>query len=301
MQISILTPVYEPGPALEGCLQSVFRQARELEGSGISLSHVVQDGGNDDLTEKLCRDHQNRVRESGMQHVSFIWSRQPDQGMYDALNKAYQRTSGEVIGHVNADEQYVPGTLQRIAGMFQKASDLEVLIGATVIVDAAGDYLCSRLPVLPRKAYVQRVQLPIFTASTFYRRTLIERLGLYFDTRYQCVGDSDLILRMLDHDACMEITSDYAGLFHYDGANLSCTPQAKEEQASLSPSKGGLDRLSRLALRMGHVAEKWKAGCYRPEPFSYEAFFRGNWRTVQVNRPRGRWKLVDLPDPERAS
>ncbi len=39
-----------------------------------------------------------------------------DCGMYDALNKAVAWGRGDILGHLNADEQYLPGILERVRG-----------------------------------------------------------------------------------------------------------------------------------------------------------------------------------------
>ena len=70
--------------------------------------HIIQDTGAAGNIAPDLRGHE-RLR-------LFL---EPDQGMYDALNKGLARAEGELWAWLNSDEQYLPGTLARVAGYFQ--------------------------------------------------------------------------------------------------------------------------------------------------------------------------------------
>src|SRR5437016_13801244 len=91
--ISIVTPSYRSSAWLKLCIASVADQAIQIE-------HLVQDNRSDDGTlDWLTRDP--RVK-------AFV---EKDQGMYDAINRGLRRASGEILGWLNCDEQYLPGAL----------------------------------------------------------------------------------------------------------------------------------------------------------------------------------------------
>src|SRR5687768_3530985 len=98
-KFSIVTPSFRNSQWLKLCVASVADQEVEQE-------HLIQDAGSDDGTlDWLLSD--SRVR-------AFV---EKDAGMYDALNRALSKTSGEYIGFLNCDEQYLPNALQ-VAGDF---------------------------------------------------------------------------------------------------------------------------------------------------------------------------------------
>src|SRR6266480_7414531 len=91
MRFSIITPSYRSAQWLRLCVASIADQ------QGVELEHIVQDSCSDDGTQDwLPKDP--RVK-------AFI---EKDRGMYDAVNRGFQRSSGELLAYLNCDEQYLP-------------------------------------------------------------------------------------------------------------------------------------------------------------------------------------------------
>jgi hypothetical protein len=95
VRFSIVTPSYRSSSWLRLCIASVSDQHVDLE-------HIVQDAGSDDGTlDWLLTD--KRVR-------PFV---EKDRGMYDALNRGFDRSNGDVLAWLNCDEQYLEGRFRR--------------------------------------------------------------------------------------------------------------------------------------------------------------------------------------------
>src|SRR5258708_40267565 len=95
--ISIITPSFRSSAWLKLCIASVADQR-------VSLEHIVQDAGSDDGTlDWLPQDRRVQL---------FA---EKDQGMYDAINRGLRRANGDILGYLNCDEQYLPGTLDAAA------------------------------------------------------------------------------------------------------------------------------------------------------------------------------------------
>jgi glycosyltransferase involved in cell wall biosynthesis len=300
MEISIFTPVFQSDFLLQGCLESVLAQMDALWEKGVRLHHHVQDGGNDPETLDRLRSFEAHIQTVQPTGYRFTWTREPDEGMYDALNRCFSNTRGDLLGHLNTDEQYLPRALIVIADAFKAKPDMEVCTGGAVIVDPEGNYLSSRIPIPLRKGYIQRCQLPMFTSSTFYRRNTVEKLGTYFDATFQCAGDADFILRILDAGIQIHILKEYLSLFTFDGKNLSRSANAKKEQLRLLPEGVTAQPLSQKAHLLFHQLEKLLRGRYRPSPFSYTYRSAGDSRVIQVDRPQGRWKDAVSAEEEAA-
>lgn len=89
MKISIITVIYNGETYLRECVESILSQShREIE-------YIVVDGDSTDGTLQILQDY----REAITHLVS-----EPDQGLYDAINKGIYLASGEVIGILNADD-----------------------------------------------------------------------------------------------------------------------------------------------------------------------------------------------------
>lgn len=115
--ITIITATYNAAATLRYCLGCVAIQRTKVE------SLLIDGGSTDNTLELACQ----------YQHVSRIVS-EPDQGIYDAMNKGLQLATGEVIGILNADDFYADGrVLERVAKVFEDPS-VEACYGDLVYV-----------------------------------------------------------------------------------------------------------------------------------------------------------------------
>src|ERR1017187_9697678 len=116
MKFSIITPSFRNSAWLKLCIASVADQA------GVELEHIVQDSCSDDGTQDwLPQDR--RVK-------AFI---EKDGGMYDAINRGYRRAQGDILAHLNCDEQYLPGTLKHVQNFFEAHPDVEAIFAGAVV------------------------------------------------------------------------------------------------------------------------------------------------------------------------
>jgi len=88
--ISIITAAFNAEVTIENCLSSVQNQ------QNVSVEHIVVDGGSRDRTVEIARRIGN---------VSLLIS-EPDDGIYDAMNKGVGLATGEIVGILNADDFY---------------------------------------------------------------------------------------------------------------------------------------------------------------------------------------------------
>jgi hypothetical protein len=255
------------------------------------IHHHVQDGGGCDLTADILNAAHSHAAGQPSGRYRFTYSIGNDGGMYDALNRAYAATGAPLIGHLNCDEQYLPGTLERVIDWFQQHPEHDLLFGGAVIIDPEGGYLSSRLPVRPGPLYIQLCHLPVLTASMFYRRRLIERTGRYFDPAFRSVGDADLVLRMLEHCKKSGVLREHLSLFVHSGDNLNQQPVSREERVKLGLRVPRHLRWLRPWIRLWFHVRKALSGAYRPRPFSYTYLSaEGAPRVYHIERPTGRWR-----------
>jgi glycosyltransferase involved in cell wall biosynthesis len=150
MQFSIITPSFRQLPWLKRCIRSVADQ------QGVTLEHIVQDGGSGAELERWVREQSN-VR-------LYV---EKDTGMYDALNRGLERATGEIIGFLNSDEQYLPQTLERVARQFEARPSVDILAGDYLVVDAEQRLLSFRKVTPLRSAMILTDHLYAFTCGLF--------------------------------------------------------------------------------------------------------------------------------------
>ena len=276
MRISVITPSFNSLQWLKLASASVADQEVELE-------HVVQDG----LSVDGTREWLGKGCPSSVAPESA-----GDAGMYDAINRGFARSRGEILCHLNCDEQLLPGALADVLGYFDRHPGIEVLFADAVVVDQAGSYRFHRRISVPWRPHVETCELSTLTCATFYRRGLIERFG-GFDTGYRFAGDLELVRRWVRAGVRMASLGRFTSVFTLTGQNLSLNPKAAEEQRRLHSEAPKGYRLLRPLIVQLHRMGKLVSGGYSPRPFAYEAFTQpspGKRVRVAVENPSSRWR-----------
>jgi hypothetical protein len=188
--------------------------------------------------------------------------------MYDAINRGWARSHGDVLSWLNADEQYLPGALAAVSDAFQCHPDVDIVFGDALIVDPSGGLIAARREIPLRRAYVVGTFLYSLSCATFFRRSLLDAGELVFDVDRKVVGDAELLLSLLRRGRRAFHLPRYVGLFTIDGTNLSLDPVARAEFNEVRGRGGGLvpTALASAARRV----EKAARGCYRRVPVSYD-------------------------------
>lgn len=105
MKVSIITVVYNGQACIQRCIESVLGQDFP------DIEYIIVDGNSKDNTLSIINKYQSRI--------SKIIS-EPDKGIYDAMNKGIELASGDIIGILNADDQYTNGrVISEVVKTFQ--------------------------------------------------------------------------------------------------------------------------------------------------------------------------------------
>ncbi|GJM62240.1 glycosyltransferase family 2 protein [Persicobacter diffluens] len=182
MKISIITVVYNAADLFELSWQSVKSQTFS------DFEYVVVDGhSKDGLADRLPQ----------MPHIDQ-WVSEPDQGIYDAMNKGLEMAKGEFVLFLNAGDTFASNTtLQEIFNSAPDAAD--VIYGETLMVNDAREVQGTRSALTSR-------QLPEdLTASSFLKgmvvshQAFIPRRSLCppYDLNYRHSADFDWCLKIL--------------------------------------------------------------------------------------------------------
>jgi glycosyltransferase len=182
MKFTIITVAYNSARTIRDTLESVARQSHP------DIEHLLIDGASSDGTLAVVRAHGA--------HLACVVS-EPDQGIYDAMNKGLARASGDWVGFLNADDMFA-------------STDSVARLAAAAAAQGGPDLIYGDLDYV-EEARIDRVvrqwRSGAFDASllrygwmpphpTFYVRR--DRFGSQrFDTRYRIAADYDFMLRCL--------------------------------------------------------------------------------------------------------
>jgi glycosyltransferase involved in cell wall biosynthesis len=198
-----------------------------------------------------------------------------DSGMYDAINRALDHTQGEIMGYLNADEQYLPGALARTARFFQDHPDTDILFGDALLLDESWQPRVYRRVVTPQALYTRLWHLNTLTCATFWRRRVWEA-GLRFDPSWKFIGDCDWVVRARAAGFRSACLPEPLAAFVYTGTNLGSSPAFEAERSTW---RGGVPggRWLRPPLQAAYILRKAIAGAYRTHsvtfgPYTPESF-----------------------------
>ena len=182
MRISVVTVCYNSASTIEDTIISVSSQSHQ------NVEYIIVDGGSDDGTVELIRRHADKVA----RYVS-----EPDNGIYDAMNKGIAMVSGDIIGFLNADDVYADNyALEKVVGVF---ADPSVDACYSNLVYVAPENLdkvirywesCDYKNGLFEKGWVPAH--PTF----FVRKSIYEKFG-NFDLNYKLAADYELMTRFM--------------------------------------------------------------------------------------------------------
>lgn len=185
MTVSIITACCNSVITLSDTLSSIRSQ------QGLTFESILIDGGSTDGTLALI-EAEHAKPDTPLSR----WISEPDQGIYDALNKGIALSQGEILGFLHADDVFAhPTVLKQVSECFEDP----------VILACYGDleYVWRDDPT----RVLRHWRAGRFTPARLHwgwmppHPTLYVRRSWYeahggFDTRYQIAADYDLILRL---------------------------------------------------------------------------------------------------------
>ncbi|HEY0889039.1 MAG TPA: glycosyltransferase family 2 protein [Nocardioides sp.] len=253
--VSILTPSYNYAQFLRAALASVSAQE-----TCESVEHVVSDGASSDGTRDLLRSFQSRHR--------LVWSSSPDRGQSDALNRALEASSGDIIGWLNADDVYLPGAIQTVTDYFSAHPDVGVVFGDVVMIHEDGAvarlialYDRPRLPLRWRGCMLQ-------STATFFRRDVLGDAP--WDVQLRTVMDWDVFLGLQGSGvAFAHLARPLAGFrLHSAQVTHGLDSRSTDEHRIVRARHRNAAHTAALARPIGdaiHGLKKVRAGSYRRE------------------------------------
>ncbi len=187
MRISLITVCRNVAPVIAESLDGVLAQ------SHADIELIVIDGASTDGTVEILERYRSAPGKRGID----ILVSEPDEGIYDAMNKGLARATGDIIGFVNAgDLLMTKDTIAQVVAAFQR-SHAEAVFGDIIMVDEKDIYRVHRtwLSGTYHRENFRKGWMPPHV-GTFIKKSVYDRFG-HFNTDLRIGADYEILLRFL--------------------------------------------------------------------------------------------------------
>lgn len=171
------------------------------------------DGGSTDTSVEIIKKYESRL--AG-------WVSEKDKGQADAINKGFERSTGEIVAWLNSDDFYLPGAINRAVQAFEQNPAAGLIYGNVLSVDA--DSRPFNLQTFQPLGLLDLMSFSIISQpAVFIKRSLLDQTGL-LDPTLHCLLDHHLWLRIAQIAPLVYIPETLAAArYHVEAKNLART------------------------------------------------------------------------------
>ncbi len=184
-RISVATPSYNQGQYLEEAVRSVLLQGYP------DLEYIVIDGGSTDGSAAIIEKYAPWLA---------YWVSEPDRGQSHAINKGFERCTGEIITFLSSDDLYLAGAFGHAAALWAQHRDCGAVVGSFYYMDEHS--LLADMPHLAHIPHAGPIDLSLghpyrlHQVSTFYSRAALDTVGRCVREDLRYTMDRELLYRV---------------------------------------------------------------------------------------------------------
>jgi len=198
-KVSVITVVYNGVATIERTINSVLAQTYP------NIEYIIIDGQSTDGTLKVI----NRYRKQ----ISHLIS-EPDNGVFDAMNKGIKLATGDLIGIINSDDWYEQDAVQIMINAYTQNPNFSIFHGLLRFVDKDGamQQVLGNHHNFLNKGMIEH-------PTCFIHKSVYKKLQ--FDTDYSVVADYDFMLKAVQYGFKFYFIEQIIANFSYGGMSTS--------------------------------------------------------------------------------
>jgi glycosyltransferase involved in cell wall biosynthesis len=178
MKVSIITVSYNSEKTIYKTIESVREQTYP------NVEYIVVDGRSTDATVDILKENEDVIDD---------WISEPDEGIYDAMNKGIRMSTGDIVGIINSDDWYEPQAVETAVRIFKKNSDVDLVHGAMNVWTEEGKHDAR---YGSKDSLAPNFVSPFNHPTCFFRRRVYKKIG-GFAIDLPTAADYDFMLRFL--------------------------------------------------------------------------------------------------------
>ena len=173
--VSIITPCLNSEKTIEDTIRSIINQTYP------NIEYIIVDGGSKDRTLEIIKKYKKGIS---------YWISEPDKGIFDAMNKGIDLSSGEIIGIINSDDWYMKDTVEKVVENYISHPETDLFFGDCMVILEDIEFAFLRKGELSRLLEEMSINHP----TCFVTRSAYEKWGK-FDNDFKFAADYELALR----------------------------------------------------------------------------------------------------------
>lgn len=262
MKISIVTPSFKRLDYFEKTIDSIVSQTGDFE-----LEYIIQDGGGD---EKIARFLERKAAQVKLQNknVEFKYFIEKDEGMYCAINRAFARSTGDILAWLNTDDMYHPFALSTVHDVFSSNDDIEWITGIPNSYNMKGQRVgFDSFPNAYSRKFIHAGYYDVANLdcgfnwiqqeSTFWRRSLWNKAGP-LNENLKLAADFHLWQSFAKYTDLVKVYSFLGGFRNHDN-QLTNAPEKYKSEMPIVEVPAGLRELKKALNTEHNAKEKYLA------------------------------------------
>lgn len=202
--LSIITVCYNSEKVIKKCIDSIVYQLTD------DVEYIIVDGKSKDNTMPIVRQYKN-----------IKWISEPDDGIYDAMNKGIKMCDGKYIQFINSDDSLQTDILKKMVPIL-KTSKYDVIYGDTLFVmERENKKYAKKVVGIENLKRLDRRTI-FCHQSTFTRKEMLEKIGL-FDIKYAIAADWDSFVKIRNAGGTFKHIEENVSQFSINGVSSTKT------------------------------------------------------------------------------
>lgn len=215
-KISIITVSYNAVITIEQAILSVINQTYS------NIEYIIIDGKSTDGTADIIKKYEKKIS---------YWVSEPDEGIYDAMNKGIVKATGDYIYFLGADDElFKSNCIENIINIINLQENVDVFYGNIMMIDRRfGLQKCCGYEV-SKKEILNGHMIPhqgMFTSRQLMKKFL-------FDIKYKIAADFDFMVRCMEKDVTMKYINQIIAYYDVNGSSSQDKLRYKEYKEILN-------------------------------------------------------------------
>jgi glycosyltransferase involved in cell wall biosynthesis len=206
-KISVVTPSYNQGYFLEETIRSILLQNYP------NLELIIIDGGSTDNTLDIIKKYEPWIT---------YWVSEKDRGQSHALNKGFEKATGELVGWQNSDDIYLPNAFYNVALSFNSNKQkFDIFYGKITHIDEYSNII-NKLYLVPFSFFVFKYyDINVANQGIFFKNEVVKKNAI--NENYTFTMDAEYYFRLAFKGYKFKLINNFVGAFRIQKSSKTST------------------------------------------------------------------------------